>query len=323
MRIARQIIFAVLGTLCLLALLEIVQRIRHPYVGFRHMTNSMGFRSQEFEPRKPEGAIRILFVGGSTTFGVVGPVEETFPFMVGEILREKFPGQGIETINAARPGDSSYGVVERIQQTLWLEPDMLMVMTGDADATKIYTPLVDIEKRGDLRSEPWLMRLNIFVARHSVFYVTLREKISILLYGTPLYAFSQPADPEQERTQKKEEWLRHYPRHFRKNLEMMIDIAQREKIQVFLVKPPFSSRSLRDHPLYAQAYERLMEEMVEVTSSRGISLIPLEGIFEDARGEEWISGDGVHLGPEGNQRIARALSAFLMEDKALKFSGSP
>ena len=80
--IVRNLIFGIVAVSIFFAALEIRQRIRHPQVGFRGMTNSMGFRSPEFNPEKDPKTPRVLFIGSSTTFGVEGPIEKTFPSLV-------------------------------------------------------------------------------------------------------------------------------------------------------------------------------------------------------------------------------------------------
>jgi hypothetical protein len=70
----------------------------HRYLGFyptpnfarglnRH--NSLGFRGEEFEIEKPEGAFRIACLGGSTTYGVLEDFRESFPYSLQQALHER------------------------------------------------------------------------------------------------------------------------------------------------------------------------------------------------------------------------------------------
>ena len=73
--------------------------------------NSYGFISTpEISPTKPDNTIRIAFLGGSSTAGTGFdlPDEETWPWKVIKILREKCPKIRFDFINAALGGYTSF-----------------------------------------------------------------------------------------------------------------------------------------------------------------------------------------------------------------------
>jgi len=294
--------------------LEITQRIRHPNVGFRNMCNSIGFRSPEFNPKKQPGTVRVLFIGSSTTFGTNAPVETTFPFLVGKILREKLPEIQTEAINAAQPCKTSYWELQRIKETLPLGPDVIVVMTGYNDSASIYRNFVKINERGDLIVTPsWINRLDTWIAKHSVFYVTLREKTAIWRYGNPLFAFSKPPNPEKELGLDKSDWFKYYPDHFRNNLEKMAELCADNGVRLIFIKAPLSPQRREEHPLYGEAYSRLMEELSAICRNKEIPLIDLSRLYENSRWRELVSADGLHLTDAGNLKIAEAVAGFLMK----------
>ncbi len=303
--------------------LELRARARHPQVGFRGMSNSLGFRSPEFDPTKAAGVTRILFIGSSTTFGVTGPVEKTFPYLVGEILRRDMPGNRIETINAAMPGKTSYWEVERIKETRYLEPNIVVVMTGYNDSASIHRDFVRINERGDLILTPWLYRVETWIARHSVFYVTLKEKLAVLLYADPNRAYGNPVQNEKWGTDSaQQEWFQHYPRHFRTNLEQMIELASENGAKLVFIKGPLSTQRKEMHPRYAHAYSRLMEELASVCSQHEIPLIELDQAFPTFKETEYLARDGLHFTDEGNQAIAEVVSEFFIQNRINYFRGS-
>ena len=71
-------------------------------------TDSRGFRNPELAVPKPQGVIRLAFLGASTTFcAEVSSDAATWPDIVARRLAEKMPGVTFDYVNAAVPG---YGV---------------------------------------------------------------------------------------------------------------------------------------------------------------------------------------------------------------------
>ncbi len=70
-------------------------------------TNARGLREVEFAPMVPPGALRILCLGDSSTFGYGMNAGETYPEDLERGLARRLPGTGIEVINAGVPGWSS------------------------------------------------------------------------------------------------------------------------------------------------------------------------------------------------------------------------
>jgi lysophospholipase L1-like esterase len=95
----------------------------------RIYTNSQGMRTdryrREVSLQKPPGTVRILFLGPSFTFGWGAEFEETYPTLVGEMLRGS--GRPVEIVNLGTPAQG----IE--PQLCWLErvgrgyqPDMVV-----------------------------------------------------------------------------------------------------------------------------------------------------------------------------------------------------
>lgn len=91
-------------------------------------TNSLGYRGPEFSKQKPANTIRILMLGDSTTFGIGSDDNQTFPFLLEEILSQQ-SGKKVEIINAGFASglspDTYYLYLKEIG--LKLEPDIVFV----------------------------------------------------------------------------------------------------------------------------------------------------------------------------------------------------
>lgn len=105
--------------------------IEQPYAGVRVMTNSLGLRSPEIEPKRPD-EFRILSLGESTTFGTGVPGDLTYTALLAERLgelqegREAAPGV-ITSINAGVSAYSSFQSLQYLEERgLALEPDLVI-----------------------------------------------------------------------------------------------------------------------------------------------------------------------------------------------------
>ena len=105
--------------------------VRDTTYGELHI-NSHGFRGPEFQVPKPEGTLRIIIVGASTTFGsCIDNDAETWPARLEYWLTRLAPGQHFEVINGGVPGMSMLDQVIRLHTEMYaFEPDILMVYAG-------------------------------------------------------------------------------------------------------------------------------------------------------------------------------------------------
>lgn len=110
--------------------------IYKPNVSFGgfYQTNSLGLRGPEIERTKRAGTIRVVALGESTTFGPYLPLEQTYPYLLEQMLRQRYPGQAFEVINAGIP---MWTTVESfINFTLRLvdyRPDIVLIYHGVND----------------------------------------------------------------------------------------------------------------------------------------------------------------------------------------------
>ena len=96
--------------------------------------NRHGFISTpDIKVEKPAGAIRIVFLGGSSTAGTGAnlPDRWTWPWLVADSLRADYPHLNIEFINAALGGYSSFESYGRLWSRLrFFKPDLVVVYHG-------------------------------------------------------------------------------------------------------------------------------------------------------------------------------------------------
>lgn len=98
-----------------------------PSATVEHPTNSLGFRGPEFAVRKPDGTLRIAFLGDSFTFGEGVRFEDTYPERTARLLAERCGGP-VESLNFGVGGYNT--VLERLlleRRVLAFEPDVVVL----------------------------------------------------------------------------------------------------------------------------------------------------------------------------------------------------
>lgn len=103
--------------------------------------NKMGIRyPREIELKKPDSTLRILFLGGSTTFGEIDEDYDAFPALVEKILkRELISAQSkykdIECLNGGVHGHTTAEILNHFQYKYqYLQPDIVVLHVGVNDA---------------------------------------------------------------------------------------------------------------------------------------------------------------------------------------------
>lgn len=92
----------------------------------RIVINELGLRGPRPPTEPPPGALRILVLGHSSSFGSRVPHHEPWPEVLQKILAERLP-RPVEVINGSCPGYSSYQSLMRLRhQYLSLQPDLVI-----------------------------------------------------------------------------------------------------------------------------------------------------------------------------------------------------
>ena len=94
--------------------------------------NSEGYRTHEFAIPKPAGMVRVICIGGSTT--VAGRTnQETYPALLQEKLRARFPGLPLEVLNLGVSSATTEYWYARLDRVFGYEPDVIVQYPGVND----------------------------------------------------------------------------------------------------------------------------------------------------------------------------------------------
>jgi lysophospholipase L1-like esterase len=110
--------------------------------------NSRGFRSPEIELPKPNRRIRLVFLGGSTTYcAEVSRNEKTWPHLVTEHLKRHWPQAEFDYVNAGVPGYTTAEMLTTLKRRVEvLQPDIVICYEATNDLSSDSRKLA--EERG-------------------------------------------------------------------------------------------------------------------------------------------------------------------------------
>ena len=279
--------------------------------------NSLGFRGPEIPARKPQGRIRIAFLGASTTYcAEVSSNEAVWPHIVVEQLRQRYPGVEFDYVNGGVPGYSVASSLKNFNYFVGkLEPDLVVIYHATNDLS--YEARELALKRGLIQSihinrESWLQQ-------HSLLWDLALKNIRVL-------TVQHGAESAQGRLEVDGPSL---GKEFRKDLESLVDTIQKSGPAIALAT--FSTRirgeqSVEDKKRAAVSalvympfmtldglvagYTRYNQIIREVAAEKGTWLIDGEN---DIPGDAAHFFDTAHFTDAGSramaERVVRSLSA--------------
>jgi lysophospholipase L1-like esterase len=97
--------------------------------------NEYGYRGAAVAIPKPDSVLRIVTLGGSTTYGHALTADEAYPTQLERILRDDYAIPNVEVVNLGVPGYFSLdSLVNLATRGLALQPDLIIVYDGVNDA---------------------------------------------------------------------------------------------------------------------------------------------------------------------------------------------
>ena len=141
--------------------------------------NSMGFRSPEIEITKPQGTMRLAFLGGSTTFSLeVKNSDSVWPAVVTNALQDNYPDRSFEYINASVTGFTTIELLVNLNDRVaHLDPDVTFIYHGVNDIAHNSWYLADSQGIAMLPDpNPWIEK----VIRKSVLIDLVYKNLRII-----------------------------------------------------------------------------------------------------------------------------------------------
>lgn len=328
----------------------------HPYLrfyltpGFVHEANrhnSLGYRGEEIQEKKPR-EFRIVCIGGSTTYtGGVSDYRRSYPYMLEQHL-ESMGFDAVNVINAGTPGWSTWeSLINFAFRVVDLDPDLIIVYHAVNDiGPRLVWP--SEAYRGDNTGAQAAIR--IFDARHRAVEHSTLVRMFLIRFGvlrsdSELSFLERPAETLYAAEFDRQSWRGEYPSgfflevsadsllrtnppiYYRRNLENLVALALHRGIEVvlatFAILP--SQQPAQHSSWHSDEYFRSIDQANEIVrqlaDTMGVHLFDFaktfpqdSGLFqtyERAGGTHW---NAYHLNEEGADLKARQFAEFVAEE---------
>jgi len=268
-----------------------------PFFGI--IANGQSLREDhEIAQEKPDGELRILFLGDSCTFGYGVAADEAFPAVVESLLREQEIADTVECINAGVPGYSLFqGYRYLVTEGLRYKPDLVVLNFGWNDYSRW-------DGRGDLEHYELLKAAR---PPPPLNYSHICQLIWSHRFSPPPVANT----PEPRPRLRTEEFV--------EILEEVSSVAQNRRIPLLILVWPMRENT---NPVIPDGLRSLLQmEMIASGLARPVSmtprvngvldLIPLGRRLVREHGEEAIYFDHGHVTSMAHQAIGEAIAEHL------------
>jgi lysophospholipase L1-like esterase len=283
-------------------------------------TNSQHLRSEQpsrlLQPKQP-GAIRIVCLGDSVTFGfrvpVVWPDKPAeydpewlpYPMLLEKQLRAANPKRTIEVITMAVPGYTSHQGLQWLRRDInWLNPDLLTVSFGWNDAS-----FSDVPDREAIRTNWYAVGVRRLIDSsqafaHATRWLRARE------------AFKQQTETGTQPQTRARPVSRVSQQEYLDNMLAIVDLARQRGDAVIVIPAPY-----RDHSSEAPEADLMLQYRVALGSimrQRGVPFLEIRELTEDAypANEGWF-GERIHPNHMGHRLMASELLKLIGSNRLL------
>ena len=314
----------------------------HRYLGYALGTvpadgdthyNSLGYRGEEFPAAKPEGEIRIVCIGGSTTYtSEVFDDGFTYPATMEKTLHAG-GRTDVRVVNAGVGGWNTWESLVNFQlRVLDLDPDLIVIYHAINDVhARIVWPATayrgdDSGRRGRFVLHPTMPPLWKRSALARILAVSWISPVRLLFdAGAPTFyadhfrsQLKRGVYPRQifQNVSVERMLETNAPVYYRRNLENMIAIARQQGVAVVLATFAWS-RDFSEQPRSSSdEYELALNEMNAVMRAVGaendVPVFDFTAVFPRTRDR---FADGRHVNVRGSVLKGRLFGEFLLEQE--------
>ncbi len=322
----------------------------HPYLNYyptpgyttadglnRH--NALGYRGPEIDIPKPDGRIRIVAVGDSTTYGHGTPDwRNSYPRQIEALLRNGPGYRDIEVINAGVGGYTSWEALINLQfRLLELRPDLILFYHGTNDYHSRLVPPRLYRSDNIARRKSWDHRkLNGWLFRFPSKLVKLVAlKAEILQYPhietlvgaevKPVFLGTPNWLPD-EGLSAIEVIERNPPVYFERNVRNFVAIARVNGIRIVFLSFAHRNRmpekwrnAYTASPHHIRALAEHNAILRKIAIETGQFFFDLEAKIPDD--SAYWADDGIHFTSRGNALRARLIAGFLRDRDLIRPAG--
>lgn len=204
------------------------------------------FNHQEFRAEKPSDGFRVFAFGGSTTFGRPYDHRTAFPNWLEVLLRASDPSTEYEVVNAGGVSYASYRIIHLMNEMVEYEPDLFVVYTGHNEFLEDRTyseireesPVVTRLRTVLHRSRSYSLARDVWLDVRGREREEAEEKFEMSGEVTAILDQSFGLEQYRRDPEKEDAILR----HFRYNLEKMVQISRDRGVPLVFVVPPSNEK---------------------------------------------------------------------------------
>lgn len=255
----------------------------------------------------PADTIRIVSMGGSSTYGV--PMRHAalaYPARLEQLLIERHPGQRFEVLNGGIPGYGIFQIVDSLEkEVLKIKPDIVTICAWFNDSSKrpSWYGYLDRSDRESMRRVDELRRIE-----GSWYYRFLSQlRLYALLRGAIVKLTAQ-VNPSRKR---RSTGRRTTPEEFRLGLERVLELSRQYDFKVILIFEPLNRTLGRQEAVARNRYYRVIEEIARAHS---VPVVDTLTAFHEHHGE-WLFYDFIHPNEHGHRIIAEAIYRTVFADR--------
>lgn len=285
-----------------------------PASGHRWHHNALGFRGPEIPRIKPPGTLRIVCLGGSSTYGHTESDDaHTWPGQLQALLDETQPGR-VQVINAGVSGRNTFEMtVDMAVRLTDLQPDLYLYYESYNDVVTWCWPGIQPD------NSHW--RAVWPVHERSWASASLEWSRIFLVGRRYLTDYWQDIDLGRwvirdfgKKTRLYEDFQPEGPTFFARNLESMIALARGHGARIALGTQACFLRDLKE-PSVVKGLTRARETILAVGAAQDV---PVADIFPALRQDRALFVNDVHCSDLGSSVIARTWADFLSEHGLLE-----
>jgi lysophospholipase L1-like esterase len=253
-------------------------------------TNARGLRNGPVAVPAPEGVVRILSVGESSTWGQRVALEETYTKVLGRLLTQR--GWSVEAINAGVPAYSVWQVMVYLQEAgMALDPDWVVVYTQANDFLPIRVTGVNQFLSRRTQTDRMLYEGRLRVA--GLLRILFQSRFFQVLRGPVLRSL-----PSERMGKLSQSDAVRVPTEDRKlALSRIIQLCRARGIELVIVQPFYAVDRSQDRVLRDVAIENQVR-FVDASGLRHKHPGRIESLFFD----------GVHPTRDGHRLIAEVIA---------------
>ena len=266
--------------------------------------NAQGYRGNAIPVQRRANTLRILFLGGSTTYGEgVQQPSEAYPAQLGRLLQQtpEFLNRQIEILNAGlRWGTSAEILTHYLLKFRYYHPDLVIINPGGNDPVAYTTPNYQPDY-SNWRKPPRTVRALPKQSRWMLHSRLASIAIVLLFYPDVVegstFVHNGEATPARWFTPERSGELKLSEQAFYNNITTVVREILQDGAQVLLLSYQGNPFDVGDQEVWRQYYDHEEEVLEQVAKEQHVLFAP----FPLAQMPEKMWVDPSHINAEGER----------------------